>query len=252
MFGRRAFAVVLAPIAFFTACTSDSNTQETTTLNVYAASSLATPFELAGLAFEKAHPGVNVQFNLGASSDLARFVEEGAPADIFASADIANMDKVESEDLLDTPPIIFATNYLEIVVEKGNPLNILSLQDLTNSDLIFITTNPDVPIGRYTTEVFKKAGITIAPDSFENNVKSIMLKVAGGEADAGIVYHSEVVAADGEVDGVEIPSDFNILAEYPIGIISTSDNKELARGFIDFLLSPKGQALLTQYGFKTP
>lgn len=123
------------------------------------------------------------------------------------------------------------------------------MQDLTNSDLIFITTNPDVPIGRYTTEVFKKAGITIAPDSFENNVKSIMLKVAGGEADAGIVYHSEVVAADGEVDGVEIPSDFNILAEYPIGIISTSDNKELARGFIDFLLSPDGRAILSQHGF---
>jgi molybdate transport system substrate-binding protein len=76
-----------------------------------------------------------------------------------------------------------------------------------------------------------------------------MLKVAGGEADAGIVYHSEVVAADGEVDGVEIPSDFNILAEYPIGIISTSDNKELARGFIDFLLSPDGRAILSQYGF---
>ena len=195
---------------------------------------------------------MNVQFNLGASSDLARFVQEGAPVDIFASADVTNMDKIESEGLLDSSPVIFATNYLEIVVERGNPLNILSLQDLTNSDLIFITTNPDVPIGRYTTEVMKKAGVTITPDSLENNVKSIMLKVASGEADAGIVYHSEVVAADGEVDGVEIPSEFNILAEYPIGIISTSDNKELARDFIDFLLSPNGQAILSQYGFGLP
>jgi molybdate transport system substrate-binding protein len=195
---------------------------------------------------------VIVQFNLGASSDLARFVQEGAPVDIFASADVTNMDKIESEGLLDSSPVIFATNYLEIVVERGNPLNILSLQDLTNSDLIFITTNPDVPIGRYTTEVMKKAGVTITPDSLENNVKSIMLKVASGEADAGIVYHSEVVAADGEVDGVEIPSEFNILAEYPIGIISTSDNKELARDFIDFLLSPDGRAILSQHGFGLP
>ena len=252
MFGRRAFAVVLAPIAFFTACTSESDNRETTTLEVYAASSLAMPFAEAGLAYEKAHPGVKVQFNLGASSDLARFVQEGAPADVFASADVANMDKVESEDLLASPSIVFATNYLEIIVEKGNPLGISSLEDLSNPDLIFVTTNPDVPIGKYTAEVLNRAGVSVTPDSFESNVKGIMLKVASGEADAGIVYHSEVIAADGQVEGIKIPTEFNVVAKYPIGIIKNSENKKQAQEFIDFLLSSKGQVLLTQYGFKTP
>ena len=252
MFARRALVSALALIILFSACASSSESQEQTTLEVYAASSLATPFVEAGVAFERDHPGIKIQFNLGASSDLARFVQEGAPVDVFASADVANMDKVESQDLLDSASVIFATNYLEIIVEKGNPLGISSLKDLSNPDLIFVTTNPDVPIGKYTAEVLKKTGVSITPDSFESNVKGIMLKVASGEADAGIVYHSEVVAADGEVDGVEIPSDFNILAEYPIGIISTSDNKELARDFIDFLLSPDGRAILSQHGFGLP
>ena len=251
MFARRALVAGLASLIFISACASSSESQAQTTIEVYAASSLATPFAYAGLAFEE-NTGVKVQFNLGASSDLARFVQEGAPADVFASADVANMDKVESQDLLDSPSVIFATNYLEIIVEKGNPLNISSLEDLSNPDLIFVTTNPDVPIGKYTAEVLRKAGVSVTPDSFESNVKGIMLKVASGEADAGIVYHSEVIASDGQVEGVKIPTEFNIVAKYPIGIIKNSENKEQAQDFIDFLLSPKGQALLTQYGFKTP
>jgi len=252
VFSRRALVAALAPIIFISACTSSSESQSQTTLEVYAASSLATPFAEAGVAFEKDHPGVKVHFNLGASSDLARFVQEGAPADVFASADVANIDKVESQDLLDSPSVVFATNYLEIIVEKGNPLNISSLEDLSNPDLIYITTNPDVPIGKYTAETLRKAGVVITPDSFESNVKGIMLKVASGEADAGIVYHSEVIASDGQVEGIKIPTEFNIVAEYPVGIIKNSANKKPAQDFIDFLLSPKGQALLTQYGFKTP
>lgn len=252
MFARRALVSALAPIILFSACASSPESQEQTTLEVYAASSLAMPFAEAGVAFEKEHPGVKVQFNLGASSDLARFVQEGAPADVFASADIANMDKVETQDLLDSQSVIFATNYLEIIVEKGNPLNILSLEDLTDPDLIFVTTSPDVPIGKYTAEVLKKAGVSVTPDSFESNVKGIMLKVASGEADAGIVYHSEVVASDGQVKGVQIPTEFNIVAKYPIGIIKNSTNKKQAQGFVDFLLSPEGQALFTQYGFGVP
>ena len=252
MFGRRVPIFAVIPLIFLAACSSSSESQQQTTLNVYAASSLATPFAYAGLAYEKEHPGVKVQFNLGASSDLARFVQEGAPADVFASADITNMNKVESQDLLDSQSLIFATTYLEIIVEKGNPLNISSLQDLTDPDLIFVTTNPEVPIGKYTAEVFDKASLTVTPDSLESNVKGIMLKVAGGEADAGIVYHSEVIASDGQVEGVEIPTKFNIVAEFPIGIIKNSANKQEAQRFIDYLLSPEGQSLLTQYGFQTP
>lgn len=252
MFDRRSLVSALVLVILFSACASSSESQEQTTLNIYAASSLATPFAYAGLAYDKAHPGVKVQFNLGASSDLARFVQEGAPADVFASADVTNMAKVESNDLLDSQSMIFATNYLEIIVEKGNPLNISSLQDLENPDLVFVTTSPDVPIGKYTAEVLKKAGVSITPDSFESNVKGIMLKVASGEADAGIVYHSEVIASDGQVEGVEIPAELNIVAKYPIGIIKNSANKKQAQGFVDFLLSTAGQAFLTQYGFGLP
>lgn len=251
MFARRALVAGLASLIFISACASSSESQAQTTIEVYAASSLATPFAYAGLAFEE-NTGVKVQFNLGASSDLARFVQEGAPADVFASADVANMDKVESQDLLDSPSVIFATNYLEIIVEKGNPLGISSLEDLSNPDFIFVTTNPAVPIGQYTAEVLNRAGVSVTPDSFESNVTGIMLKVASGEADAGIVYHSEVIAADGQVEGIKIPTEFNVVAKYPIGIIKNSENKKQARDFIDFLLSPKGQALLAQYGFKTP
>lgn len=252
MFGRRVLIVALVPLIFLAACSSSSESQQQTTLNVYAASSLATPFAYAGLAYEKEHPDVKVQFNLGASSDLARFVQEGAPADVFASADITNMNKVESQDLLDSQSFIFATTYLEIIVEKGNPLNISSLQDLADPDLIFVTSNPEVPIGKYTAEVLEKAGVTVTPDSFESNVKGIMLKVARGEADAGIVYHSEVIASDGQVEGVKIPTEFNIVAEFPIGIVKNSANKKEAQRFIDYLLSPEGQSLLTQYGFQIP
>lgn len=252
MFDRRSLVSALVLVILFSACASSSESQEQTTLNIYAASSLATPFAYAGLAYDKAHPGVKVQFNLGASSDLARFVQEGAPADVFASADVTNMAKVESNDLLDSQSMIFATNYLEIIVEKGNPLNISSLQDLENPDLVFVTTSPDVPIGKYTAEVLKKAGVSITPDSFESNVKGIMLKVASGEADAGIVYHSEVIASDGQVEGVKIPAELNIVAKYPIGIIKNSANKKQAQGFVDFLLSTAGQAFLTQYGFGLP
>jgi molybdate transport system substrate-binding protein len=252
VFARRALVSALVPIMLFSACASSPESQEQTTLNVYAASSLATPFAYAALAYEKNHPGVKVQFNLGASSDLVRFVQEGAPADVFASADITNMNKVESQDLLDSQSFIFATTYLEIIVEKGNPLNISSLQDLADPDLIFVTTNPEVPIGKYTAEVLEKADVTVTPDSFESNVKGIMLKVARGEADAGIVYHSEVIASDGQVEGVKIPTEFNIVAEFPIGIVKNSANKKEAQRFIDYLLSPEGQSLLTQYGFQTP
>lgn len=252
MVARRALASALAPIMWFSACSSSSGTLEQTTLNVYAASSLASPFAYAGLAYEKEHPDVKVQFNLGASSDLARFIQEGAPADVFASADSTNMNKVESKELLDSQSFIFATTYLEIIVEKGNPLNISSLQDLTEPDLIFVTTNPAVPIGKYTAEVLEKAGVAITPDSLESNVKGIVLKVSRGEADAGIVYHSEVIASDGQVEGVKIPAEFNIVAEFPIGIIKNSANKKEAQRFIDYLLSPVGQSLLTQYGFQTP
>lgn len=252
MFGRRVLIVALVPLIFLAACSSSSESQQQTTLNVYAASSLAAPFIYAGLAYEKEHPGVKVQFNLGASSDLARFIQEGAPADVFASANITNMNKIESQDLLDSPSVIVATNYLEIIVEKGNPLNISSLQDLTDPDLIFVTTNPEVPIGKYTAEVFDKASLTVTPDSLENNVKAIMLKVASGEADVGIVYHSEVIASVGQVEGIEIPTEFNIVAEFPIGIIKNSANKQEAQRFIDYLLSPVGQSVLTQYGFQTP
>ena len=252
MFGRRVLIVALVLLIFLAACSSSSESQQQTTLNVYAASSLAAPFTYAGLAYEKEHPGVKVQFNLGASSDLARFIQEGAPADVFASADNTNMDKVESQDLLDSQSFIFATTYLEIIVEKGNPLNISSLQDLTHPDLIFVTANPEVPIGRYTAAAFEKASVTVAPDSLESNVKGIMLKVASGEADVGIVYHSEVIASVDQVEGVEIPTEFNIVAEFPIGIIKDSANKKEAQRFIDYLLSPVGQSVLTQYGFQSP
>lgn len=231
---------------------SQSADAEIITIDVSAASSLTEAMTQAGSVFEDLHPEISLRFDFGASSDLARSIQEGAPADIFASADTKNMEKVESQDLLFAPSISFATNILEIVVEKGNPLSISSLTDLGDPSLIFLTTNPEVPIGDYARRALEKAGVSVTPDSFEENVKGIMLKIIAGEADAAIVYHSDIIGAAEQVTGIEIPGAFNIQANYPIGLLKSSVHRAQSQTFVDFLLSSSGQKILREYGFGVP
>lgn len=221
-------------------------------ITVLAASSLTDAFDALAAAFEDRYPEAAVVVSYAASSELATQVIEGAPADVYASADQANMDRVVEAEALAGEPVAFATNRLQIIVESGNPLGISSLDDLARPDVLFVTTAPEVPIGRYTVEVLDAAGVSVTPRSYEENVRAVVGKVMLGEADAGIVYATDVRAAGDRAAGVDIPDDVNVLAPYPIAVTSSSANAVTAEAFVEFVTSDAGLELLGEYGFGAP
>jgi molybdate transport system substrate-binding protein len=221
-------------------------------ITVFAAASLTDSFTRLGEAFEKANPDAEVTFNFGASSALVQQINEGAPADVFASADAANMKKLTDADNSQGEPEAFASNRLEIITGPGNPEGIETLEDLADPDLIFVTCGPDVPIGRYTAEVFQNAGVTVTPKSYETDVKGIVTKVTLGEADAGIVYATDVKAAGAKAAGVSLPDDVNVIASYPIAVTKESTDLDVSEAFVAFVLSDEGQAILADFGFSEP
>jgi molybdate transport system substrate-binding protein len=220
---------------------------EVATVTVFAASSLTAPFTEIETAFAAEHPDIDVVFSFAASSALATQITEGAPADVFASADTVTMDRVV--DRLVGESIVFATNRLQIVTEPGNPLGITTLADLADPSVLFVTCAPEVPIGAYTAEALAKAGVTVNPVSFEENVKGIVTKVASGEADAGVVYATDLIAAGSSVTGVDVPDEFDVSASYPIA--RTSSN-EAARTFVEFVSSSTAREILEDFGFGAP
>ena len=218
-------------------------------VTVFAAASLTAAFTELGDAFTAANPDVEVTFNFAGSSDLVAQISDGAPVDVFASADFANMSKLTDAGLAAGEPATFATNAAEIVVEPGNPLDIAGVADLADSDLIVVLCAPEVPCGAYAERVVANAGITVTPSSYEENVKAVVTKVTLGEADAGIVYRTDVIAAGDAAQGVPIPDDINVVAEYPIALVADAPNAAGAQAFIDFVLGPAGQGIVAAYGF---
>ena len=233
-----------------TACSA--NDQQPDAVAVFAASSLTEAFTDIGERFTLAHPEYAVNFNFAASSELASQIREGAPADVFASADTDTMDRLAANGAVDDSPIVFTRNAAEIAVAPGNPLALAGLGDLADQQLVLVVCAPEVPCGSYAATVFDRAGIDPMPDSFEPNVKSVVTKVAFGEADAGIVYRTDIVAADGVVDGVAIPPDANVAAEYPIARLTDAPDPSGAALFVEFVLGASGQAALTERGFTAP
>lgn len=219
---------------------------------VFAAASLTEAFTELGEAFAEAHPDVTVTFNFAASSELVAQIVEGAPADVYASADMTNMTKLTDAGGAAADPVVFATNESEIIVEPGNPLGIDGIDDLADDDLILVICAPEVPCGTYAAEIFENAGVTVEPDSFEENVKAVVTKVTLGEADAGIAYATDVTAAGDEADGVEIRDDVNVVAAYPIVVTADAPNHDGGQAFVDFVASGDGQAILARYGFGSP
>ncbi len=209
-------------------------------------------FTEVGEAFTAANPEATATFSFDASSALVQQITEGAPADVFASADTANMDKLTDAGLNGSEPVIFATNLLTIIVAPGNPLGITGVADLTNTDIKTVICAPEVPCGNYANQIFTAAGVAVTPVSLEQNVRGVVTKVTAGEADAGIVYVTDVTAAGDAADMVEIPEDINVVAEYPIASVAASQNQEVDQAFIDFLTGPDGQAILAEYGFGAP
>lgn len=221
-------------------------------VTVFAAASLTAAFTEIGDAFGVEYPDASATFNFAASSELVTQIGEGAPADVFASADQGNMTKLTDAGSNATEPAVFATNVLEIIVAAGNPEGITSVADLANEDLIVVICARGVPCGKYAAQIFEAAAVTVTPKSLEENVKAVVSKVTLGEADAGIVYKTDVIAAGDKAAGVEIPADINVLAEYPIAVTREAANAEGAQAFIDFVAGEQGQRILASYGFLAP
>jgi molybdate transport system substrate-binding protein len=219
---------------------------------VFAAASLTEAFTELADEFMRNNPDASVTLNFAASSELVAQIVEGAPADVYASADPANMAKLTDAEAAATEPVEFATNRSEIVVEPGNPLAITGVQDLADGTMIVVTCAPQVPCGEYAAQIFDNAGVTVTPDSYEENVKAVVTKVALGEADAGIAYATDVIAAGDAVGGVEIAAQLNVVARYPIALTTESTNPDGGRAFIDLVLGDVGQTILRRYGFTSP
>jgi molybdate transport system substrate-binding protein len=252
----RAVAAVALVAGLCTSCgnsapASSSPSVLSGTLTVFAASSLTAAYTAIGKDFERAHPGSMVKLSFGGSSTLVTQIQQGAIGDIFASADQPNMQKAVDAGLVAGSPSIFAHNRLEIVVAAGNPKHIAGLSDLSRSGLVVVLCAPAVPCGRYAMQALQKAGTTVQPASQETDVKAVVSKVALGEADAGIVYVTDVKAAGAGVQGVEIPLGLNVVADYPVAILKDSQNAPLAKAFVSYLLGA-GQPTLARYGFTGP
>ncbi len=253
---RRLACLTLAGVLSLTtlaACGSDdkSGGSSKVTLHVFAAASLTESFTALGKEFEKDHPDTTVVFEFGPSSGLAEEIGQGAPADVFASASPTNMDTaVQAGDASD--PQDFAKNSAEIAVPPSNPATITQLSDLAKPGVKVVLCQPQVPCGKVAQEVFTKANLTVKPVSEEVDVKSTLAKVTTGEADAGMVYVTDVQAAGDKVKGIVIPADQNASTTYPIATTTKSKHKKQAKQFVDLVLSADGAAVLEKAGFKSP
>lgn len=251
----------LALAVFLTGCAGGTPDSGRTTLVVYAAASLTEPFERIGSRFEKENPEVDVLFNLAGSQQLAHQLSQGAPADIFASANERQMQvAIQTKRVALGERRTFVRNRLVVIFPKENPADIHTLSDLAKPGLKLIFAAREVPVGAYTLDFLQAVSQDYGSDyenkvlsnvvSFEENVKAVLSKIALGEADAGVVYKSDVVGDTGSnVKQIEIPERFNVEAKYPIAVISDSSQPELAETFVQFVLSPEGQKILREAGF---
>jgi molybdate transport system substrate-binding protein len=218
-------------------------------ISVFAAASLTASFNALGTAFQAANPGVTVKFNYAGTPTLVTQIEQGAPADIFASADTANMDKMTADGFTAGASLVFAHNSLEIVVAPGNPRGITGLADLAKPGVLYISEGPTVPAGKYSLQALKSAGVTVTPKSLETSVTALIGKIELGEADAGIVYTTDVSAAGSKVAGVPIPAANNVIATYPIVVVKGTTNAAAAYAFMGYVVSVTGQTALASFGF---
>ena len=221
------------------------------TLTVFAASSLTATFTELAQDFEAEHDGVRVEVSFGGSTDLVAQVQQGAPADVVATADTQNMEKLTAEGLVEAP-VDFATNTLEIAVPPGNPAGVRSLQDLAEPGLSLVLCAPEVPCGAAAAAVAEEGGITLSPVSEEQSVTDVLGKVTSGEADAGLVYVTDVLAAGEDVEGVEFPEARSVTNTYPVAVVTETDAAALAADFVALVTGDRGRAVLSDAGFGRP
>lgn len=232
--------------------TTASTSTSAQTLTVFAAASLKNTFTTLGRQFESSHAGTKVTFNFAGSADLVTQLQQGAPADVFAAADTKNMAKATGDNLVDGTPVDFASNSLEIAVPPDNPAKVASFQDLAKADVKVVVCAPEVPCGSAAQKIETATGIVLAPVSEESSVTDVMNKVQTGEADAGLVYVSDVQGAGDKVKGVPFSESKEAVNQYPIASLTGRSNPDLAREFIELVTGPQGQQVLADAGFAGP
>ena len=222
-------------------------------LVIYAAASLSGAFDVLTTEFEQMNPNVDVAPPVyDGSSSLVTQILEGAQVDVFASADMANMDTLVDEGMAADDPEIFATNQITVAVPADNPAGITSIDDLADPGVSVVLCAPEVPCGVAASKVLEAAGVAVTPVSSEQSVSAVAAKVASGEADAGMVYVTDVQASDGELEAISTPVDSELLNRYPIAVVKDAPNAAAAEAFIQFVLSDRGQEILAEFGFGRP
>jgi molybdate transport system substrate-binding protein len=249
---RRRAAVAVALLVGLSGCGGSAADDGGQTLTVFAAASLTDVFTDLGAALEDQQPGLEVRFNVAGSSALATQIVQGAPADVFASANETQMSVVTDAGLAADEPAVFASNVLEIAVPAGNPGGVTGLADFAREDLTLAVCAPDVPCGAAAAQVFAAAGVTAVPDTQEEDVRAALTKVELGEVDAALVYASDVASAGESVDGVAFPEAEQAVNDYPITRLADAANPDAARAFVDLVLSEAGRRALTDAGFREP
>jgi molybdate transport system substrate-binding protein len=220
-------------------------------LMVFAAASLKQSFTQIGERF-KTDTGTSVEFNFAGSSDLVTQLTQGAKADVFASADTKNMDKAVQGNLVAGTPVNFASNVLTIAVAPGNPKGLKTFQDLTRPGLNVVVCAPPVPCGAATKKIEEAAGVKLNPVSEETAVTDVLGKVSTGQADAGVVYVTDVEGSGGKVTGVDFPESAQAVNTYPIAALKDSGNADLANEFVEYVTGEAGQKVLSRAGFGKP
>jgi len=222
------------------------------TITVFAAASLQKTFTALSATFEKEHPGTTVKFSFGGSDTLAAQITQGAPADVFAAASQKTMQTVVTAGDSTGTPTVFVKNTLEIAVAPGNPKGIKTLADLTKSGLKVAECASTVPCGSAAVKALAAANVKLTPVTYETDVTSALTKVELGEVDAALVYHSDIVGADGKVDGVVFSTASAAVNSYPIDVLKGSTNSTLAQAFVAFILSDSSEQVLLKAGFQAP
>jgi molybdate transport system substrate-binding protein len=257
----RIAAAAALVIGIVSGCGSSNNASSTSStsgaagggkLIVFAAASLKKSFADIGEQFKTDNPGSDVEFSFAGSSDLVTQLTQGAPADVFASADTKNMDKAAQADLLSGSPVNFASNTLTIVTAPGNPKKIASFKDLTQPGLSVVVCAPQVPCGSATATVEKATGVKLNPVSEESQVTDVLGKVTSGQADAGLVYVTDAQGTGDNVTAVAFPESSEAFNTYPIAVLTQSKNQDLAKKFVDLVTGEAGQKVLNAAGFAKP
>ncbi len=221
-------------------------------LRISAAASLSTAFDEIAAAFESANPGVDIlPIEYDGSSTLATQIIEGKPVDVFASADEANLQKVVDAGLITSDPVLFATNTLVVAVPKGDPGGIVTIADLADPARTVVLCDAEVPCGKAAAKLLELNAVTVTPASLEQNVTAVLTKIAAGEADAGLVYATDV-AGNADVESFVPEHAGEVVNKYPIAALDAAPNPAVAAAFAAFVNGPEGQAILAELGFGKP